>query len=552
MSAFAALWTRASLRRSWRALGRHRAALRADRGSVALLHRRCAAHAVGLSADFSDRPTRRRWRSTSAGSSGGIRNTRRDRPPPAGCASAGLRRVLRRALGAMVSLTSPRTSKRSGASTVGTSTRIDSRRSEGGCPIRPGRTRWPSTRRARASTATTSVSSIDFATVSRSDVEDAPSPDRGSTRSRDCSIHATIVGVGAFIEEVVQDDTDRSPLVLFTPAFVHEAKGLELYAWQGLVLRNGDADVAAVKQAITARRAAAHRSFGSRRPTRSMPSKRCGRFARARRVRGHRRARRPRSRRPGTGRHVQSERARAQESLARSAPGRSKIAPVTAIGPAIAVAVGVVLAVVGAVRRRLPCRSDRCDASKWPRGSTPTGPCSAWAPSSRSSLCSAVIAVDGVARDATARAVPRRPHTTPVGRVVRTCTANCRRRRRWGCGSPSCPGQGSDRGAGALGDGQRRHRRRRARRRRHVRREHAAPRLQPAAVRMELGRRARGRRRLRQHESADDRDGVRVNGNIEAWSGAFYGAADVNGLNMPLLGMDPSSTADPADLRAAA
>ena len=40
--------------------------------------------------------------------------------------------------------------------------------------------------------------------------------------------------------------------MLFTPAFVRAAKGLELYAWQGLVLRHGDADVAAVKQAINA------------------------------------------------------------------------------------------------------------------------------------------------------------------------------------------------------------------------------------------------------------------------------------------------------------
>jgi hypothetical protein len=34
-------------------------------------------------------------------------------------------------------------------------------------------------------------------------------------------------------------------------------------------------------------------------------------------------------------------------------------------------------------------------------------------------------------------------------------------------------------------------------------------------------------------------------GNIEAWSGAFYGAEDVNGVNVPLLGMDPSSQVTP-------
>jgi hypothetical protein len=58
---------------------------------------------------------------------------------------------------------------------------------------------------------------------------------------------ATIVGVGLFIQEVVQDDTDRSALVLFTPAFVREARPWQTYAWQGLVLRAGDRDIPAVK-----------------------------------------------------------------------------------------------------------------------------------------------------------------------------------------------------------------------------------------------------------------------------------------------------------------
>jgi ABC-type lipoprotein release transport system permease subunit len=89
---------------------------------------------------------------------------------------------------------------------------------------------------------------IDFGAVSRTDVEN-PDPALLQDPKPRLLVHATIVGVGAFIEEVEQDDTDRSALVLFTPAFVREAKGLELYAWQGLVLRNGDADVAAVKRA---------------------------------------------------------------------------------------------------------------------------------------------------------------------------------------------------------------------------------------------------------------------------------------------------------------
>ena len=60
----------------------------------------------------------------------------------------------------------------------------------------------------------------------------------------------TVVGVGLFVEEVVQDDTDRSPLVLFTPAFTKELGSLQTYAWHGLVLRGGDADVAVVKSTI--------------------------------------------------------------------------------------------------------------------------------------------------------------------------------------------------------------------------------------------------------------------------------------------------------------
>ncbi|MEX1009569.1 MAG: ABC transporter permease [Acidimicrobiia bacterium] len=59
---------------------------------------------------------------------------------------------------------------------------------------------------------------------------------------------ATVVGIGLFPEEVVQDDTDRSPLVLFTPAYTRKALPYVQYEWQGLVLKRGDADVDAVKQ----------------------------------------------------------------------------------------------------------------------------------------------------------------------------------------------------------------------------------------------------------------------------------------------------------------
>ena len=60
-------------------------------------------------------------------------------------------------------------------------------------------------------------------------------------------VAATIVAIGAFTDEVVQDDTNRTPLMLVTPAFSKQAAPYAGYAWQGLTLRRGDADVDAVK-----------------------------------------------------------------------------------------------------------------------------------------------------------------------------------------------------------------------------------------------------------------------------------------------------------------
>lgn len=57
----------------------------------------------------------------------------------------------------------------------------------------------------------------------------------------------TIVGIGLFIDEVVQDDTNRTPLALVTPAFSQKAVAYAGYVWQGLTLRHGDADVASLK-----------------------------------------------------------------------------------------------------------------------------------------------------------------------------------------------------------------------------------------------------------------------------------------------------------------
>ena len=60
---------------------------------------------------------------------------------------------------------------------------------------------------------------------------------------------ATVVGIGLFPNEVLQDDTDRSPLMLLTPAYTHEVLPYVQYEWQGLRLKRGEADVPMVKKA---------------------------------------------------------------------------------------------------------------------------------------------------------------------------------------------------------------------------------------------------------------------------------------------------------------
>jgi hypothetical protein len=69
---------------------------------------------------------------------------------------------------------------------------------------------------------------------------DRPAPDIRRT--------VTIVGIGVFPDEVLQDDGDRSTRMLLTPAYTEWAKAYVTYGLQGLVLAHGDADVDAVKQ----------------------------------------------------------------------------------------------------------------------------------------------------------------------------------------------------------------------------------------------------------------------------------------------------------------
>jgi hypothetical protein len=60
-------------------------------------------------------------------------------------------------------------------------------------------------------------------------------------------VEVTIVGVGLFTDEVVQDEVDRVPRILSTPAFTARERRWATYAWTGLQLARGAADVPAVK-----------------------------------------------------------------------------------------------------------------------------------------------------------------------------------------------------------------------------------------------------------------------------------------------------------------
>lgn len=59
---------------------------------------------------------------------------------------------------------------------------------------------------------------------------------------------ATIVGIGLFPDEVIQDEADLAPRLLLSQAYAEQAVAYASYSWQGLVLAGGDADVEAVEQ----------------------------------------------------------------------------------------------------------------------------------------------------------------------------------------------------------------------------------------------------------------------------------------------------------------
>ncbi|HWM22470.1 MAG TPA: ABC transporter permease [Ilumatobacteraceae bacterium] len=61
-------------------------------------------------------------------------------------------------------------------------------------------------------------------------------------------IELTVVGVAVFPDEVVQDESDRIPRYLLTPAFTAQQSDAGSYAWNHVVLRGGDADIPAVQE----------------------------------------------------------------------------------------------------------------------------------------------------------------------------------------------------------------------------------------------------------------------------------------------------------------
>jgi len=60
----------------------------------------------------------------------------------------------------------------------------------------------------------------------------------------------TIVGIGLFPDEVLQDDGDRTTRMLLTQAFTERAKPYENYSVQGVVLAHGDADIPSVQRHV--------------------------------------------------------------------------------------------------------------------------------------------------------------------------------------------------------------------------------------------------------------------------------------------------------------
>lgn len=62
----------------------------------------------------------------------------------------------------------------------------------------------------------------------------------------------TIVGIGVFPDEILQDQADRTTRLLLTPAFTESSRAYANYAVQGLVLRRGNRDIDTVTRELSA------------------------------------------------------------------------------------------------------------------------------------------------------------------------------------------------------------------------------------------------------------------------------------------------------------
>lgn len=64
-------------------------------------------------------------------------------------------------------------------------------------------------------------------------------------------LRARVVGVGLLPNEIIQDDIDRVPRIVFTPALTRASLASTNYGWQGLRLRGGAAAADAMEQKLT-------------------------------------------------------------------------------------------------------------------------------------------------------------------------------------------------------------------------------------------------------------------------------------------------------------
>ena len=388
---------------------------------------------------------------------------------------------------------------------------------------------------------------IDFATVSATDVESAQSPDELNGLRPRLLTHATIVGIGAFIEEVSPGRHRPIATRAVHSRLRQSGEGPRNLRVAGPRApqrrrrrRRGQTD-----HHRTARTAAP--TVLPRRP-RPTPSMRCRRAVRCRSPSGSSGSSpgsqvSPWSARRWAGTSVVT--ARNARSPEHSAPNPTQITGASVAGPAVAVVVGTLFAVGVALLASplMPIGSVR-------RVEVASGFDADWAV-----LGSGVaVAVIGLFAWIGVVAWREAPHRVLARREVGLENGS-RPGARFGEASADgggripfrrCAGQRLERRVITLGHGQRGRRPDRTHGRRDFRRGHAAPRCQSPFVRLELGCRARWTAPGTATPNPTKTEAVlSANHDVEGWSGAFFGAEDVNGSNIPLLGMEPSSSVTP-------